>query len=153
MGNISGLNVADVMGGKKEPTETQKRAGRPSTMGDQLGDTQQQWTCAATGTAVPQGLTRTERAGAALTGATIFWPSKLADEFGRIMINRRFWPTNRSRRVRVIPAQYSHYRHMPINAERGSNGHGRRWVCGLRAARVAYQEIMPDTSNPKRKLT
>eukprot|EP00959_Pyramimonas_sp_CCMP1952_P130974 2738578-Pyramimonas_sp.AAC.1 len=66
--------------GKKEPVEAQKRTGRPNTMGDQLGDAHQ-WACAAAGTAVPQGLTRAERAWAALTGVAIFWLSKLADEF------------------------------------------------------------------------
>ncbi|CAK0839438.1 unnamed protein product [Prorocentrum cordatum] len=108
---------------------------------------------AATGAAVPPGLTRAETASAALTGAAIFRLPRLADEFGRAMINRRIWPTNLIRRMGVVPVQYYHCRRMPINVDCGSNGHRRWWVYGLRATRVAHQEIKPDKANPKKEMT
>ncbi|CAK0883896.1 unnamed protein product, partial [Prorocentrum cordatum] len=132
-------------GKKKERTEAQRRASRPTTMGEQLGD-HQQWAYAATGAPVPQSMARGQRSWAALVGAAVFWLSKLADEFGRMMINRRFWPTNFVKRMRVIPQQFYACRRVPIHVDFGSNGHGRWRVCGPCAMRVACQDIEPDKS-------
>ncbi|CAK0871011.1 unnamed protein product, partial [Prorocentrum cordatum] len=139
-------------GKKKEQTEARRRANRRIrrwASSEQLGD-HQQWTYAATGAPVPQCMTRGQRSWAA---AMVFWLSKLADEFGGVMINRRFWPTNLVMRMRVIPQQFYTCRRMPIHVEFGSNGHGRWWVRGLGTMRVAYQDTKPDKSTPKKKMT
>ena len=92
---------------------------------------------------MPTSMSRGQRSWAALVGATVFWLSKTADEFGRMMVNRRFWPTNLVRRMRVIPQQFYNCRHMPIHVEYGSRGHGRWWVYGQRNVRVAGREVDP----------
>ncbi|CAK0877271.1 unnamed protein product, partial [Prorocentrum cordatum] len=98
-------------------------------------------------------MARAERAWAASAGAAIFWLSKLAGEFGRVMINRRFWPTNLVRRMGVIPLQCHACYRMPIHVEYGSSRRVRWRAYEWRTVRVACQGAKPDKSNPKEEMT
>ena len=57
-------------------------------------------------------------------GTAVFWLSKMADELGRMMVNRRFRPADLAKRLRVVSEKRYKCDRMPVNSEYGSNGHG-----------------------------
>eukprot|EP00959_Pyramimonas_sp_CCMP1952_P277995 5811152-Pyramimonas_sp.AAC.1 len=60
------------------------------------------------------------------------------------MVARRFWPTNLSKQLKVVPQAYFSCWHPPINVEHGSNGYGSWWVCPGCTMRVGYIDKKPD---------
>ncbi|CAK0825167.1 unnamed protein product, partial [Prorocentrum cordatum] len=134
---------------KKQQTVAQRRAQRPLTLVDHLMDPSSTWTCAVTGAQIPSNLNRKEKGWAAIVGSIVFWLNKLADEFGRMMLDKRFWPTNLIRRLRVIPDAFYTCRHLPTSVEHGCNGYGQWWVCSSCTMRVACCEVKPEKGKPK----
>ncbi|CAK0792449.1 unnamed protein product [Prorocentrum cordatum] len=138
---------------KAQPTEAQLRERRPATMAEQVAGTDTTWTYAVTGTTVPDHLNKAQRGWACMVGSTMFWLNKLADEFGRMMVTRRFWPTNLPKSLKVVPQAYFTCWHPPISVDYGCNGYGAWWVCSDCTMRVGYLDKKPDKTKKEPDVT
>ncbi|CAK0855864.1 unnamed protein product [Prorocentrum cordatum] len=131
----------------------QLRERRPATMAEQVAGTDTTWTYAVTGTTVPDHLNKAQRSWACMVGSTMFWLNKLADEFGRMMVTRRFWPTNLPKSLKVVPQAYYTCWHPPISVDYGCNGYGAWWVCSDCTMRVGYLDKKPDKTKKEPDVT
>ena len=121
-----------------------RQVDRPNTMTDKIrDDPNSDWVYAATGGRIPSDLNRPQQGWACIAGSLLFWKMRTTECFGDLMRNRRFWPTNLPKSLRVIPEKYHTCWHPPTMVAVGANSWGRWFPCTICGMRVNYQELKP----------